>query len=186
MKNEYIDLTPHLIKSMKSYPRTIGRYNSSEIYAILHGWVTPETWLNPPQKTVKEMKVMWKGTWAHNQIQSILKKDLCEQKNVAEYKGIKIVGKADYMPDEEYIDQVWEFKTSESVMEKAKDWQKFQVKMYTTMFKRDKGVILQPVETETQILLKVLGEVKRDDDWFVIQMEKIYQFHLEVLKLLNK
>jgi len=185
MKNEYIDITPLLIKSMASYPRTIGRYNSSEIYAILNGWTTPEQWLKPPEKTPKEMKVMWKGTWGHKQVQSLLKQELCEQKNVVEYKDIKIVGKADYMPDGEYSDEVWEFKTSETIMEKAKDWQKFQVKLYTTMFKRPKGVIIQPVETESQILLKRLGTVNRDDEWFAKQLEKVYEFHLEIKKLIE-
>lgn len=182
----FIDLTDNLMKSMKSYPRTLGRYNASEMYAIFAGWTTPETWIKPEERTSFETKRMWKGIWGHNQIQSLLKAELCERKVVYEYKDIKLVAKADYLPDGEYINQIWEFKTNDDVLDKSKPWQDHQAKLYTKLFDRDKTVILQPIETESQIMLKIIGEVKRDDVWFEKQMEKLYEFHLKVKEIWKK
>lgn len=181
----YIDLTQNLIEKMKSRSRVRGRYNSSELYAILNGWVTPETWMNPKERLPEELIKMWKGIYGHEAIQYLLKKNLCEIKKEVRYKGITLVGKADYLPDGDNVSEVWEFKTSEEVLDSSKPWHDYQARLYTTMFDRPKGVVLQPIETSTQIMLKAIGEVHRNDEWFKAQMEELYNFHLKVEEIWN-
>ena len=67
-----IDLTDKLREKMKSYPRTRGRYNSSELYYITKGYTTPEEWFNSPEKDMKQITDMWNGIGAHDQIQELL------------------------------------------------------------------------------------------------------------------
>lgn len=177
-----INLTKKLQKKFVSWPRTRGRYSSSEIYGILQGWTTPEQWLNPPEKAIKDILNMWNGTGMHNQLEALIGPDNCEEKRTYTYKGITLVGKADYLPPHK-PHQVWEFKTSVKTMEKSKPWHDHQVKLYATMFERDEGVIFQPVQNENGLFLKELGVVKRDDKWMEAEMEKLYRFHLKVEKL---
>ena len=72
-----INLTPKLQQKMSSRSRIRGRYNASEIYFIVNGLTTPEEWMNPPKKKVKEMLTMWNGIGTHNQIQDLLGKEYC-------------------------------------------------------------------------------------------------------------
>lgn len=168
---------------MAPYPRVRGRYSSSEMYAIMNDWITPETWMKGEERDITALMKMWKGIAGHDQIQFLLEKEYCEVKKVFEYKGIKLVAKADYLPDGQHADEVWEFKTHETVLDKSKKWHDYQVKLYTSIFQRERGVILQPVETPTRVLLKKIGEVKRNDTWFVNQLEKLLEFNKEVEKL---
>jgi hypothetical protein len=183
---EYIDLTPALVKKMKSYARILGRYNASEIHSILKGYVTPEEWITAKPREPRELMKMYKGIHGHQMVQDLLKKNLCENKKVATYKDISIVAKADYLPDEQYIEEVWEFKTSDELMEEAKKSHEHQAKMYCTMFERPRGVVLQPVEGDNSFLLRRLGVVERDDAWFQKQCEELYKFHLQVVRVWNK
>jgi hypothetical protein len=180
-----IDLRPFLKNKMATRPRVRGRYNSSELYAITHGWVTPEQWINPPEKTMKELMVMWNGIAMHSQIEDLLDKRCSEQKKEILYKGITLVGKADYLPSNS-PDELWEFKTSEKIMEKAKPWARHQTRLYCSMFNKKIGHIYQPIRNEDGLYLKHLGIVKRSDTWFESEMEKLYQFHLKVEEIYNK
>ena len=71
-------------------------------------------------------------------------------------------------------------------MDTAKPWHIHQVKLYTSMFDREIGLVYQPVEEENRLILKHLGSVERDDKWFEEQLEKLYEFHLKVEKLWEK
>lgn len=177
-----IDLRPFLRKKMATRARVRGRYNSSELYAITHGWVTPEQWIDPKEKTMQELMVMWNGIAMHGQIEELLDKQYSEQKKEILYKGITLVGKADYLPPH-LPDDVWEFKTSVKTMEKAKPWALSQTKLYCSMFNKKRGHVYQPVKNADGLYLKHLGMVERDDRWFERQLEELYQFHLKVEKL---
>jgi len=177
-----INLTPKLKSKMNSRPRVRGRYNSSELYFINNGSTTPEQWLKQPERKVKEMLMMWNGIGIHNQLEDLMGKENSEKKQEMVYKGIILVGKADYMPPDK-LNEVWEFKTSERKMSYPKPWHEHQVKLYCTMFNKDKGLIYQPLKNDDGIYLKHLGTVERDDKWFEGEMEKLYQFHLKVEEL---
>lgn len=182
-----INLTPILEKKMGTpRPRTRGRYNASELYAITHGFrsgkLTPEQWLHAPKKTVKEILTMWGGIGIHNQIQDLLNPKYCENKVEFVYRDIILVAKADYLPPEN-PDEVWELKTSKKLMTEMKPWQRLQTKLYCTMFEKPVGVVYQPVQDDNGIYLKDIGRVGRDDGWFQEQLGLLYSFHLEVEKL---
>lgn len=183
--NGYVDLSPVLKGRMKSYPRTKGRYNSSEMYFINSGSTKPEEWLNPAERSVFELLRMWKGIAAHNMVQDLLDKKHCEIKREHTWNGITVVGKVDYLPPE-YPEEVWEFKSSENLMDVSKPWHEYQVKLYCTMFERPRGVVLQPVENKDGLYLKEIGYVTRDDQWFADEMAKLYAFHLTVEEILRK
>jgi hypothetical protein len=177
-----VDLRPNLRAKMATRKRVRGRYNSSEFYAITHGWVTPEQWINPAEKTMKELMVMWNGIAMHGQIEELLDKEFSEIKREITYKGITLVGKVDYLPPH-LPDDVWEFKTSEKTMEKMKPWAEHQIKLYCSMFNKKRGHVYQPVKNADGLYLKHLGMVERDDKWFEAEMNKLYGFHLKVEKL---
>jgi hypothetical protein len=178
-----IDLTPKLKAQMGPKPRTRGRYHSSEIYGIMNGWTTPEQWMKASEKTVKEIIMMWNGIGLHNQLEELMGKEHSEQKKEYQYKSITLVAKADFLPPGEKAHQVWEFKTSDKTMEKMKPWHEYQVKLYTTVFERQQGLIYQPVIGENGLYLKHLGTVERDDKWFTDQLDKLLEFHIKVEKL---
>src|ERR1035437_2156942 len=164
-----INLTPKLKMKMASRSRVRGRYNSSEIFAITHGFrsgkLTPEQWMHAPERTTKELLMMFSGIGLHTQIQGLLGgKNYEEEKIVYPYKDIVVVAKADFMPPHK-PDEVWEFKTSDTVMAKAKPWQISQTKLYCTIFEKPFGVIYQPLQDDDGIYLKDIGRVERDDAW---------------------
>lgn len=176
-----INLTPKLQQKMSSRSRIRGRYNASEMYFIVNGLTTPEEWLNPSEKEVKEMITMWNGIGTHNQIQDLLGDEYCEIKREFVYRDIVLVGKADYLPPKK--NEVWEIKTSEKRMKEMKPWHRLQTMLYCTMFEKEVGVIYQPVKNIEGIYLKEIGRVIRDDNWFQEELKKLYLFHLEIEKL---
>lgn len=181
-KDMDIDLTKKLRDSMAFRPRIRGRYNSSEVWGINNGYTTPEQWLNAQEKSTEELLTMWAGTGMHNQIERLLGTQFCEKKIELVYKDIVLVAKADFMPPE-FQDEVWEFKTSENKMEKAKPWAEHQVKLYCSLFNKKQGVVYQPLQDKNGLYLKEIGRVNRDDKWFEEQLELLYGFHQKVEKL---
>lgn len=176
----HIDLTPHLTKRFKPYPRKVGRYSPSEAWSIINGYTTPEQWLNAAPPDFEGMIRMWNGIQGHNAVQDLLDKAKCENKKEYSYGEIVVAGKADYLPND---DEVWEFKTSADVMTSAKPWHIHQAKMYCTMFERETGLVLQPLMLRDKFVLRELARVKRDDAWFEEQMAKIVAFHEQVKAL---
>jgi hypothetical protein len=169
---------------MAPHPRVMGRFNSSELYFINHGLITPEEWLNPKNKSTKEILTMWSGIGMHNQLEDLLGKENCEKKVEFVYKDIVLVGKADYFPPSKK-NEVWEFKTSEKKMETSKPWQDHQVKLYCSMFEKKNGLVYQPVKDDNGIYLKHLKTVERDDLWFEKELKKLYTFYLKIKVLTN-
>ena len=185
-----IDLTTRLVKSMAPYPRKRGRYSASELYFIISGKTTPDSWLNQKEKKVEDIFKMWDGSSIHHSIQEILSRGYKEQKREWSDFGITIVAKADYLPgpDDNVLnsDEVWEFKSSNNLMEVAKPWHEHQTKMYCSLFGKDNGKIFQPIRGKKSIKLKLIGEVTRDDEWFLEQAHKLLEFHERVEKLWDK
>ena len=180
-----IDLTPMLRNKMKAYPRKPGRYNSSELFFILSGKTTPEKWLKPDERKMQDFFNMWSGIGIHAQVQELLNGRPYEEKKVEySYKGIVLVGKADFLPPSREK-EVWEFKTSEKTMTRARDYHEHQVKLYCTMFEKEKGIVFQPVKDADGIYLKNLGEVHRSDKWFFGELDKLLLFHEKVLAITN-
>jgi hypothetical protein len=180
-----IDLTKKLREKMGGRPRVRGRYNSSELYFINNGSVSPEQWLHQSEKPMKDILNMWNGIGIHNQLEDLLGKEHSEKKVEFVYKNLVLVGKVDFMPPDK-IDEIWEFKTSERKMEKSKPWQEHQVRLYCTMFNKKQGLIYQPIKDSNGIYLKHLGTIERDDKWFEEEMEKLHIFHLKVEDLWKK
>ncbi len=183
-----IDVTPLLMEKLGKKTRKIGRYNCSDLYAIKAGWLTPEKFLDGEEVDFTGLMRMLSGIVLHEKIQMLLEKDACEVKVEYPYKDIVLVGKADYLPPES--DEVWDFKTSEKIMDKAKPWNNFQIKLYCSMFKKEVGRIYQPIikgeEGERSFVLVDKGGVERDDSWFQKELENLYRFHLKVVELKEK
>ena len=180
-----IDLTDKLNDKLGKKYRKIGRYSVSDMYAINAGWLTPETFLHPEPVEFIGLMRMLSGIIGHEKIQMLYKKEDCEIKKVFQYKDIEIVGKCDYLPPDP-SDEIWDFKTSDKLMDKMKPWASHQIKVYCTMFEREVGIIYQPQIKNDRFILRDLGRVKRDDLWFIKQCEKLYQFHERVLLLAKK
>jgi hypothetical protein len=177
-----IDLTPLLVKKWQPYRRTLGRFNSSEVFFLNNGSTTPEEWLKPKERPVEDILKMWSGVGMHDQLDKLLGKEFSEKKREFFYKDITIVGKVDYLPPN--AGEVWEFKTSDKKMKEMKPWHEHQVKMYATMFEVPKGLVYQPVQNKAGLYLKHLGTVERDDAWFQEELEKLYQFSLRIKNIL--
>ena len=178
--NKNIDLTHRLIEKFGKKTNKIGRYSVSGIYAIFAGWTKPEDYFREQYNDFEGIKRMWSGVINHDFIESLLEKEKCEIKVVYKYKDIEIVGKCDYMPNE---DEVIDFKTSDHILDKAKPWHLFQVQMYATMFNKKIGSIYQPILKDDKYILKFLGSVERNDFWYEKQCEKLYQFHEKLIEI---
>ena len=121
---------------------------------------------------------MWQGKWKHQQVQSLLPEYQQEIKVEKEVDGLTIVGMADLMDETEVI----EIKTSEKLHDKAKAWHIHQLRLYLTIFEREKGRVVQPVKSKDGLFLKELCVYKRNDAWFNKEMEKLG----EIDKLITK
>lgn len=181
MKHSDYDLTPLLRKKFANYPRTRGRYSSSELYGITHGFTSPMEWFKPKDKDVLGMLRMWSGTVIHDHIQRLLPAECNEIKKVYQYKDIQLVAKVDHLPPVEVDEAVWEFKSTEEELDEAKKSHLYQAQLYCTIHERPATKIFQPVRDEERgLFLKLLDTVSRDDEWFQAQLEKLYKFHLKV------
>lgn len=184
-----LDLTPLLTKRFAPYPRTLGRYSVSDIWAILsRNWKgerykSAHEWLHQSPPDLEGMLRMYNGIIQHEQVQGMLAKEKCEVKKVLPYKNLSIVAKADYLPDDP---EGWEFKTSAEPLDKSKKWHDWQGRFYCTMFDRPVWAILQPVIKDSKLMLREIGRVERDDEWVYERLEELLEFHEEVLAELRK
>lgn len=188
MLNESLNLTSLLRQRLAPYPRTIGRYSSSELYYILNGEKTPEEWLNPKPFPLALLLAMWNGMIVHEYVQELLLGNgTNEQKFIHEHtlpdgEVITLVAKIDHLPNTE--NTVWEFKTSKNELPEAKKEHEFQAKLYCTIAERPQGKIFQPVQHwKSGLFLQHIGTVERDDVWFQEQMKKLEEFHYKVKAL---
>ena len=173
-----IDLTPYFIESFKK-KRVIGRYSVSDLWAIIHGYLTPENYLEEESFKVIDIVRMINGTVKHKILEEFLIKDgwQIEVKKEFPYEDIVFVGKVDAINDKEIL----EIKTSDKIIPVGKDWQKLQLKVYLTMFERESGYLVQPVYTSEKIYLKKIDEIKRDDEYVFNVFKKVKEFHNQLL-----
>ncbi|HOL83599.1 MAG TPA: hypothetical protein PLK48_06350 [Caldisericia bacterium] len=173
-----IDLTPYFIESFKR-KRVIGRYSVTDLWAIIHGYLPPENYLEEESFKVSDIVKMINGTVKHKILEEFLIKDgwQIEIKKEFPYEDIVFVGKVDAINDKEIL----EIKTSDKIIPVGKDWQKLQLKVYLTMFERESGCLVQPVYTNEKIYLKKIDEIKRDDEYVFNVFKKVKEFHNQLL-----
>ena len=174
-----IDLTQTLVQKYRHEGRKIGRYNASDLWGIVNGYATPQTWLLGHSVKPQEAYRMWQGKWKHRQVQELLGEMgyVLEQKQEVDYGDFTLVGMVDAMNSEFLL----EIKTSEQVIPKAKEWHRYQTKIYCSMFNLSRGYVVQPVVKGQSIILKNIGMVKKDDEWFKRQLDLLSSFHQELL-----
>lgn len=181
----------------RTYPRKLGRYSASDLYKMLESANIP--WGLKPEDFFKLEAVNFEGAYRmrngviyHELVQEFLTDCDNEVKKEYEYKtsgplGVEethfvVVAKADSLPRDR--DEVWEIKTSEGVIARAKPWQEHQAKLYCSIFGRSLARILQPVVDRNRLILREVGLVNRDDEWFAQEMRRLHNYH-ERLVLLN-
>lgn len=177
--NDHYNLTEDLMAQYGQTKGVVGRYSCSKVFSIVEGWITPEQYRDGEVFNFESAYRMWNGTHRHTQVQSLLKGYKMEIKVEKPYRQFVLVGKCDAIDDKKIL----EIKTSEKLYTEAKRWHKYQAKLYCTLFERDTAEIVQPVVKGNQLLLRVLGTVKRDDKWFEKQMVKLDEFHNKLLAL---
>lgn len=157
------DLTKKLLE-LNKYERKPNRYNVSELYGLLNGY--PQT-----KPTIQDIIRMANGTMKHKWLEQFAEGQT-EVKKEIDYDDFVLVGKCDELLDNAVV----EYKTSDKVMDKAKPWAVFQVRMYLSMFERPLGIIYQPVIKNNKFILKCLGTTHRNDDWYAEQIDKLKQY----------
>ena len=175
-----IDLTKALLERYGTRkPREIGRYWTSELYAVTHGWITPKDFLNPPKKRLLQCFQMWQGVGKHKQVQELLEVMgyVCEPKIEHHGDGWVLVGKADALRQDHGL----EIKTSDIVHEKAHASAVYQAKILCSLFNVPVMYVVQPITVEGHVKLKQTGIAKRSDDWFGEQTVKLDLFHKELV-----
>ena len=170
-----IDLTPNLLDNYKKKPGVVGRYSCSKIYALLRGWTSPQQYLEGEIIDFKSAKNMWLGTKKHLMIQELMPEWDQEINLVKKVKDFEVVGMADLINDDEIID----LKTSLKLIG-AKPWSVHQIRLYLTIFEREKGRLMQPIWKDDKLILKELGVYSRDDDWFNKEMDKLEVIHKQI------
>jgi len=175
-----IDLTPALYKVLEPRERKVGRYNVSEIWAMLNGYLGVKDFFQKQAIDFEQAVRIYNGIKVHEKIETLLKEMgyETEVKKEMKWKDFVIVGKVDAINEKEII----EIKTSEGILGTAKKWHEHQVKMYLTMFEKERGIIAQPMKTSKKIYLNILKEIKRDDKWFERQMALLEKYHLSLKK----
>ena len=173
-----IDLTDTLLTIQKHRPRILGRFSTSDVWAIRNGYLTPENYFKEEVKDFSQAFKMWNGTWRHNQVQELLKELGYEIELKIEHKtpDFTLVGKIDAIKD----DIILEIKTSTELLPKAKSWHIEQLKIYLSLFEKEKGVIVQPITQGNKLILKEIGIVKRDNKFFEKVLTDLREFQTKL------
>lgn len=179
-----IDLTPAILAGARSYPKKLGRYSASMIYKMLEAGNLP--WGLPPDKyfDIEEPDLdgalrMINGIQNHELAQKYMPNTgRNEIKFEYEHKvdGVTrfvVVGKVDRLEDE----YVGEIKSSDTIFTSAKDYHIHQAKLYATMAERPFSVVFQPLIEGNKFILKEIGRVERDDEWFAQEMARLLNYH---------
>lgn len=207
-----IDLTPKLLAGSRGYPKKFGRYSCSQLFKMLEHSKIP--WGIPPEKyfDVEEPDLegalrMINGVQQHELVQKYLDQSKNEIKFEYFYYGdgdprngttqyieeqggmpivikpiFTLVGKVDHLPE----DSVWEIKTSSAAFTKSKDYHDHQAKLYCVICDRPKAYILQPLVQDGRFVLKEIGQVERDDEWFAGEMRRLVNYHERLAIIHNK
>lgn len=185
-QNNLYNLTDVLIEDYKN-TRVIGRYRVSDLWGMLNGYLPPEQFLNENIKEISEIVKMLLGETKHFFVEKYLKilgyeTEISVEKTINDFV---IVGRIDAYKDETIL----EIKTSDKLLNKAKKWHEFQLKVYLSLFEKNFGQVVQPAFNSKNFYLKVIGEVKRDDDWFynfvIPQLEEYHKKVVNFYKIKN-
>lgn len=165
-------------------PRQLGRFKVSDVWAILNGYLPPEKYFEIEHIDNEQMSRMQYGIMWHDYFSTLLEKDgwICDQEKLKQeyhYKDIVLVGIPDGIKD----DVVLEMKTKMDGLVEEKKWYITQVKCYLSMYNKKIGIIAQP-HIDTDIYLRFVKEVKRNDTWFNGVLDKLVEYN-ETLKKLS-
>jgi len=191
--SQYINLTENLLKHYlgEIRPQEIGRYSCSKVYGIIKGYTSVEQYIKGEKFEFPAIMRMWNGTSKHKQIEPLLELRgyTCEQKVEKTFYvplmttgEITLTGKCDAINDTEVL----EVKTSEKLYQTPKEWHTMQLTLYLSLFNREKGRIVQPVVKKDGLYLKVLGEVKRNEEAFNKIIGKLQEFNLKVMEYIKQ
>jgi hypothetical protein len=186
------DITDRLFKKLEegNHENKIGRYSCSKIWGMINGYLKPEDYIKGEEFSVESAVRMQQGTYKHKFLESLFPDHQTEIKKEMDCRTVMgdveftLVGIADILDLEGK--NVCDFKTSAQIKPKAKPWDEFQVRMYCTIFERQKGLIVQPRYNKDKMWLEIIGTVERDDDWFNEQISKLVKYHEKLLKVVNK
>ncbi|MEM5784976.1 MAG: hypothetical protein QW469_00355 [Candidatus Aenigmatarchaeota archaeon] len=178
-QNNHYNLTDVLINDYKNR-RTIGHYRVSDLWSMLNGYLPPEKFLSDDVKNIPEIIQMLLGETKHFFVEKYLTM-LGYETEVKIEKIINdfvVVGRIDAYKD----GTIFEIKTSNKLLDKAKKWHEFQLKVYLSLFEKNFGQVVQPVFNSKNFYLKVIGEVERDDNWFFnFVIPQLEEYHKKVV-----
>ena len=163
----------------------LNKFRVSECWACVKGYKTLKEFVEGKEVDPRSTYIMDSGTARHEMVQRYFKDEYEMEVVVKKQIGeIIISGRADMVKG----DEVWEIKTSLDLINECKSWYEYQTKMYLSLLEKEKGIIVQPVMQNKddpknfKILFNVLGEVKRDDDWFAEQIKLLTDYYHKVIK----
>lgn len=174
-----IDITQKIIDNNKR-EKALNRFHISSLWGIVNGYTSVEEYVNGKNFSAIEIWDMNMGSAKHSIIQELIKNEYdLEVKEEIKEDDIEIVGKADCVAKDK--SHLLEIKTSKKLYDKAKSWHIYQVKFYLSLLNIPLGYIVQPVEKEGRLYLKVLEEVKRPTKkWLENQINLLLNFYKEV------
>jgi hypothetical protein len=175
-----IDITEKL-RSPPKKREPLNKFRISEGYDIIKGHISMKKFVEGEEVKPISRYIMDKGTHKHQMIQEYLKDDYEMEVPVkVETEGIILSARVDMVKDE-----VIEIKTSDKLLEE-KDKYIWQLKMYLSMLKKERGKVVQPIIIGDRIYLNVLSEVKRDDEWYNKQIILLKDYYNKVVKKYEK
>ena len=168
----------------------LNKFRVSECYDIVNGYKSMKEFVYGKECDPIWRYVMDSGTKKHEMIEKYLEKDYTmEQKGKKEFGEIVLSGTADMIGGDEILD----LKTSFNILE-GKEKYLYQVRMYLSLFDKQKGRIVQPVikglnyknPKGFRVYLKTIGETTRDDRWFSEQILLLTEYYHKVIKKYGK
>lgn len=160
----------------EEHEKKIGRYNSSELWALFNNRIKPEDYLKPRVFDEESKKKMYWGTIVHEGIQKLFGFE--EKKyEIKVSDDITIVCKIDL----ELEDKIFEFKTRENIesFDNVPDWYNLQCQSYLQA-KNLKECYLYLIGWG---LTRKLFVVKRDERIWDYIKEEIKKYHNRVVKV---
>ena len=170
-----IDITNGVRDLFVPRPRKVGRIRVSDAYGIVEGYITPQNFLVPEIPSPEACIRMFKGTVIHDIVEKVLKEEgwqtevSCER----DFGDFLLVGRVDAVKDGTLL----ELKTNDVELATAKPGQAYQMRMYLSLLEIEEGIVGQPIIKGDQIIIKQLRKSKRNDEWFMKQIELLDRFH---------
>lgn len=163
----------------ESKPRVLGRYNSSEIYGIMKGYVKPKDIFEKRKIDERGCRLISEGVSIEDYLNKVFEEmgvDVEQQakKEIKIDDEITIVAKPDYL----FKKAIRELKRPMNVCEEFPDKWKPQCELYYRTFNLPVAVW----QVEYPITITQLDYKPSDDLWEQIKVE-VKQFHKKVKKL---